>query len=66
MSKKELAEELLQPIIKKFKKSPLKFYRQYLGCWPWWYNIIPSELFLWVIPLEDKKGITITMLFRKF
>ena len=34
ISKKELAEELHKPIIKKFlkRKSRLTFYRQYLGC----------------------------------
>ena len=36
MSKKELAEELQKPIIRKLKKKrkllSLTFYRQYLGC----------------------------------
>ena len=32
MSDQQLAEELYKPIIRKFKKSTLIFYRQYLGC----------------------------------
>ena len=32
MSNQQLAEELQKPIIKKFKKSKLTFYGQYLGC----------------------------------
>ena len=34
MSNKELAEELLKPVIRELKKKRiLIFYRQYLGCW---------------------------------
>ena len=32
ISDKELAEELLKPIVTKFNKSTRTFYRQYLGC----------------------------------
>ena len=32
MSNKELAEELQNPIIRKFKKSVLILYRKYFGC----------------------------------
>ena len=39
ISNKELAEELHKPIIRKFKKSTIIFYREYLGCWSSWYAI---------------------------
>ena len=32
ISNKELAKELHKPIIRKFEKSTLTLYRQYLGC----------------------------------
>ena len=58
----------------------IHFYRQYLGCWSYWYAINKQiwwrNLFLLcvidafskyacVIPLKDKKGITITNAFQK-
>ena len=39
ISNKESVEELHKPFIRKFKKSALIFYRQYLGCWSCWYTI---------------------------
>ena len=32
MSDQQLAEELHEAIIRKFKKSTITFYRQYMGC----------------------------------
>ena len=32
MSNKKLAKELHKPILRKFEKSTLTFYRQYFGC----------------------------------
>ena len=41
ISNNELAEELHKPVIRKFKKkkSTIAFYKQYLGCWSYWYAI---------------------------
>ena len=39
MSDQQLAEEWHELIIRKFKKSTITFYRQYLGCWSCWYAI---------------------------
>ena len=79
MSDKELAEELLKPIIRKFNvtKSITTFY---LGCYFADIQLISKfnkgirfllcvififSKYTWVIPLKDEKGITITNAFQQ-
>ena len=75
ISKKELAEELHQPIIQKIfkKKSTLAFYSQYLSCWSIVNKGIPFQLcvidiyskYAWVTLMKDEKCITIADAFQK-
>ena len=74
MSNKELADELQKPIIRKFNKnSALIFYRQFLGYWSRWLQLISKfkknmffimcywyfQKYTWVTPSKDKRGITV-------
>ena len=78
MQNKELAEELHKPIIRRLKmKSIHIFCRQYLACYMQLLSKFNGEFrfllciidiykkYAWVIPLKDKKGITITNTFQK-
>ena len=72
---KKLAEELKKPIIIKFKKNSLfKVQRQYLGCWLSKFNkgfrfllcgINIFSKYAWVVPLTDKRGVSIVNAFQK-
>ena len=59
---KKLAEELHKPIIRKFgeRKVHLRKVFVFLLC-----AIDIYSKYAWVIPLKDKKGITITSTFKK-
>ena len=78
MQNNELAEELHKPIVGELKmKSIHIFYRQYLVCYmqllskfngEFRYLLCIIDIYnksAWVIPLKDKKGITITNTFQK-
>ena len=77
----QLAKELHKPIIRNLKKNSLFWIqKQYLGCWFSWYTInsiynkgikyllCANDLFskyAWVIPIKDKKGVSIVDAFQK-
>ena len=69
----ELDEDLHQPIIRKFEKRKA---HSSLGCWfrmskfnkSFWFLLCVIDIyskFVWVVPLKDKKGITVTNDFQK-
>ena len=52
----QLADELHKPIIRKFKKR--KIYSAFKD------NIWDANLYAWVVPLKDKKGVSIVNAFQ--
>ena len=76
----KLAKEFCKLIITNVKKSTITFYRYYLGCLSCWHAVLSKfhkgfrflscaivifSKYTWVIPLKNKKSITVNNAFQK-